>query len=109
MTVYSPQGKNTGAAVVVFPGGGYQGLAIYFEATEVGDWLTPKGITFAAEMPLDGGGGVSEIGAVSVSGITGGAGATGEPRNAFVFILIQTSESSHLHHKPLISLCLGVG
>src|SRR5437899_4191684 len=45
MTVYSPQGKNTGAAVVVFPGGGYQGLAIDFEGTEVCDWLTPKGIT----------------------------------------------------------------
>src|SRR5229473_3821106 len=28
MTVYSPNGKNTGVAVVVFPGGGYQGLAI---------------------------------------------------------------------------------
>src|ERR1035441_4590666 len=28
MTVYSPKGKNTGAAVVVFPGGGYQVLAI---------------------------------------------------------------------------------
>src|SRR5208283_4812247 len=28
MTVYSPTGKNTGAAVVVFPGGGYQILAI---------------------------------------------------------------------------------
>src|SRR3981081_2667076 len=24
MTVYSPEGKNMGAAVVVFPGGGYQ-------------------------------------------------------------------------------------
>jgi acetyl esterase/lipase len=45
MTVYSPQGKNTSAAVVVFPGGGYQGLAIDFEGTEVCDWLTPKGIT----------------------------------------------------------------
>src|SRR5579859_6463572 len=28
MTVYSPTGKNTGAAVVVFPGGGYWILAI---------------------------------------------------------------------------------
>src|SRR5438105_4117193 len=28
MTVYSPNGNNTGAAVVIFPGGGYQGLAI---------------------------------------------------------------------------------
>lgn len=45
MTVYSPKGKNTGAAVVVFPGGGYQGLAIDLEGTEVCDWLTPRGIT----------------------------------------------------------------
>ena len=45
MTVYSPEGKNTDSAVVVFPGGGYQGLAIDFEGTEVCDWLTPKGIT----------------------------------------------------------------
>jgi len=45
MTVYSPTGKNTGAAVVVFPGGGYQVLAIDLEGSEVCDWLTPKGIT----------------------------------------------------------------
>ncbi len=45
MTVYSPTGRNTGAAVVVFPGGGYQILAIDLEGTEVCDWLTPKGIT----------------------------------------------------------------
>jgi acetyl esterase/lipase len=45
MTVYSPKGKNTGAAVVVFPGGGYQILAIDLEGAEVCDWLTPKGIT----------------------------------------------------------------
>jgi acetyl esterase/lipase len=45
MTVYSPKGKNTGAAVVVFPGGGSQILAIDLEGTEVCDWLTPKGIT----------------------------------------------------------------
>jgi acetyl esterase/lipase len=45
MTVYSPKGKNTGAAVVVFPGGGYQILAIDLEGSEVCDWLTPKGIT----------------------------------------------------------------
>jgi acetyl esterase/lipase len=45
MTVYSPKGKNTGAAVVVFPGGGYQVLAIDLEGSEVCDWLTPKGIT----------------------------------------------------------------
>jgi acetyl esterase/lipase len=45
MTVYSPSGKNTGAAVVVFPGGGYLDLAIDLEGTEVCDWLTAKGIT----------------------------------------------------------------
>ena len=45
MTVYSPTVDNTGAAVVVFPGGGYQVLAIDLEGTEVCDWLTRKGIT----------------------------------------------------------------
>jgi acetyl esterase/lipase len=45
MTVYSPSGKNTGAAVVVFPGGGYWILAIDLEGTEVCDWLTSRGIT----------------------------------------------------------------
>ena len=45
MTVYSPKGKNTGAAVVVFPGGGYQILAIDLEGTEICEWLTSRGIT----------------------------------------------------------------
>ncbi|HTA79106.1 MAG TPA: hypothetical protein VK720_06140, partial [Terracidiphilus sp.] len=45
MTIYSPTGSNTGAAVVVFPGGGYQMLAIDLEGSEVCDWLTAKGIT----------------------------------------------------------------
>jgi acetyl esterase/lipase len=45
MTVYSPKGTNTGAAVVVFPGGGYNCLAIDLEGTEVCDWLTSSGIT----------------------------------------------------------------
>jgi acetyl esterase/lipase len=45
MTVYSPTGKNTGAAIVVFPGGGYQILAIDLEGTEVCDWVTSRGIT----------------------------------------------------------------
>ncbi len=46
MTVYSPEGKNTGAAVVVFPGGGYEDLAIDLEGTEICDWLVSKGITY---------------------------------------------------------------
>jgi acetyl esterase/lipase len=45
MTVYPPKVKNTGAAVVVFPGGGYWILAIDLEGTEVCDWLTSRGIT----------------------------------------------------------------
>src|SRR5580704_17388514 len=45
MTVYSPTEKNTWAAVVVFPGGGYEELAIDLEGTEVCDWLTSEGIT----------------------------------------------------------------
>jgi acetyl esterase/lipase len=45
MTVYSPTGRNTGAAVVVFPGGGYWVLYMDLEGTEVCDWLTSKGIT----------------------------------------------------------------
>jgi acetyl esterase/lipase len=44
MTFYTAKGKNTGAAVVVFPGGGYHILAIDLEGTEVCDWLTSKGI-----------------------------------------------------------------
>jgi len=45
MTVYSPKGNNTGVAVIVFPGGGYQMLAMDLEGTEVCDWLIAKGIT----------------------------------------------------------------
>ena len=45
MTVYSPQGRNTGVGIVVLPGGGYSVLAIDLEGTEVCDWLTSRGIT----------------------------------------------------------------
>src|SRR5262249_53834914 len=45
LTVYSARGINTGAAVVVFPGGGYNGLAIDLEGTEACDWLTSRGMT----------------------------------------------------------------
>ncbi len=45
MTVYSPTVKNTGVAVVVFPGGGFEILAMDLEGTEVCDWLTSRGIT----------------------------------------------------------------
>lgn len=45
MTVYSPKGQNNGAAMIVFPGGGFQILAIDLEGTDVCDWLVAKGIT----------------------------------------------------------------
>lgn len=49
MTVYppkgGPQGTNTGAAVIVFPGGGFRVLAIDLEGTEICGWLTARGIT----------------------------------------------------------------
>ena len=45
MTVYAPQGRNTGAAVVVFPGGGYQILAMDAGGTEICAWLVSRGIT----------------------------------------------------------------
>ena len=45
LTLYKPTGKNTGATVVVFPGGGYRILAIDLEGTEVCDWLNSAGIT----------------------------------------------------------------
>ncbi len=37
LTVHSPKGRNTHVAVVVYPGGGYQELAIDLEGTEVCD------------------------------------------------------------------------
>lgn len=45
MTVFAPIGKPIGAAVIVFPGGGFQGLAMPLEGTEVCDWLTSRGVT----------------------------------------------------------------
>ena len=45
MTIYPPKGANTHAAVMVFPGGGYNILAIDLEGTEACDWLTARGVT----------------------------------------------------------------
>jgi len=40
-----PQEKNTGAAVVICPGGGHNILAYDLEGTEVADWLNSIGVT----------------------------------------------------------------
>lgn len=45
MTVYPPKGKNTGAAVVMIPGGGFEILAMDLEGTEACDWITANGMT----------------------------------------------------------------
>jgi acetyl esterase/lipase len=45
LTIYTPKEKNTGAAIVVFPGGAYHILAIDLEGTEVCDWLNSAGMT----------------------------------------------------------------
>jgi acetyl esterase/lipase len=45
ITVFPPKGQNTGAAIVVFPGGGYQILSMDLEGTEVCDWLNQIGVS----------------------------------------------------------------
>ena len=45
ITVYSPKGKNTGVSIIVFPGGGYNKLAIEIEGSEICQWLASIGIT----------------------------------------------------------------
>lgn len=45
MAVYPPKEHNTGVIVIVFPGGGYQTLAVDLEGAEACDWLTDHDIT----------------------------------------------------------------
>jgi acetyl esterase/lipase len=46
ISLYKPAaGKETGAAVLVCPGGGYNILAMDLEGTEVADWLNSIGVT----------------------------------------------------------------
>lgn len=44
-TVFPPSGRNSGAAMVVFPGGGFQILAMDIEGTEACAWVTAHGMT----------------------------------------------------------------
>jgi acetyl esterase/lipase len=44
LTIFSPQpGHDNGSAVVVLPGGAYQGLAANLEGRQVADWFTSRG------------------------------------------------------------------
>lgn len=45
MQVFRPKGENTGAAVVIAPGGGMYALSIINEGTAVAEWLAKKGVT----------------------------------------------------------------
>lgn len=45
ITVYTPKKNNTGAAIIVFPGGGYNKLAIELEGSEICEWLSSIGVT----------------------------------------------------------------
>jgi acetyl esterase/lipase len=45
LTIYPPKGSNSGAAVIVYPGGGFNVLAMDIEGTEACDWLTSIGIS----------------------------------------------------------------
>lgn len=43
--IFSPSRGNTGAAVLVFPGGGYMKLAVELEGSEICEWLASIGVT----------------------------------------------------------------
>lgn len=43
--MYAPKENNTGAAILVFPGGGYNKLAIELEGSEICEWLASIGVT----------------------------------------------------------------
>jgi acetyl esterase/lipase len=45
MTIYRPKGHNTGATMLVLPGGGFYAVATDLEGTEICDWVTRLGMT----------------------------------------------------------------
>lgn len=47
LTVYKAEGRNTGKAVIILPGGGYSLVAIYHEGHDLAGVLTKQGITTA--------------------------------------------------------------
>jgi acetyl esterase/lipase len=47
MTIYKPKGRNTGASILVLPGGGFYAVATDLEGTEICDWVVQQGMTCA--------------------------------------------------------------
>jgi acetyl esterase/lipase len=45
MTIYPVKERSNGVTMVVFPGGGYQALAMSGEGTDICDWLNSRGTT----------------------------------------------------------------
>lgn len=45
MTVYRPKGRNSGTAMLVLPGGGFEVVATDLEGTEICDWVVRQGMT----------------------------------------------------------------
>jgi acetyl esterase/lipase len=45
MTIYKPKGRNTGATILVVPGGGFFAVATDLEGTEICDWVVQQGMT----------------------------------------------------------------
>ncbi len=44
MTIYRPKGRNSGAAMLVVPGGGFHAVATDLEGTEICDWVIQQGM-----------------------------------------------------------------
>lgn len=45
MTIFKPKGRNTGATMMVLPGGGFYAVATDLEGTEICDWVVQQGMT----------------------------------------------------------------
>lgn len=45
MTVFPAQGQNSGAAIIVFPGGGFRAVVVTLEGTEICSWIAARGVT----------------------------------------------------------------
>src|SRR5579862_4760405 len=44
LTIYLPNGRGSGTAVIVAPGGGYQNLAMNHEGRQVASWFNAQGV-----------------------------------------------------------------
>ncbi|EAR00870.1 alpha/beta hydrolase [Maribacter sp. HTCC2170] len=47
LTIYKAKGKNTGKAVIIIPGGGYELVAMYHEGYDLAESLAKQGVTAA--------------------------------------------------------------